>query len=100
MRFLRRPEAVWGSLFALGGTYELYALLNDTEGDTLSEVTRDVFDVQTRRGKVMFTGLYAGFSLWFVPHIAAAGIKAAEEVADNDPGLAGRVARRVLWPTA
>lgn len=102
------PRLVWGGLLATGGLYEFYALTNDVEGDTLSEVTRDVFGTDTRRGRVAFTVAYVAFSVWFVPHIAAKAVEVAEEVTEplgTAPRLPGapdrclRLLRRALSPT-
>lgn len=103
------PRRVWGGLLAAGGMYEFYALVNDTEGDTLSEVTRDVFRCHTRRGKIMFTIMYVGFSVWFLPHVAAKAYDVVEEVTPGLPGTPASRRRgcahgrallvRCLWPT-
>lgn len=94
------PRKVWGGLLTVGGLYEFYALLNDQEGDTLSEVTRDVFGCDCKRGKVTFTMAYAAFSVWFVPHIAARAVEAAEDATETaSPTPVEKVIHRVLWPT-
>lgn len=76
---------VWATLFTAGGAYEAYGIFNDRKGDTLSECTRKLFRVQTRVGKIAFTGAYVSFSAWFIPHIAA---KAAHKAAKAAAALA------------
>lgn len=63
-------DAVWGGLLLAGTAFEVYALRNGKEGDTLSETTRRVFRVKTRAGKIVFVGTWAAFAAWYLWHIA------------------------------
>ena len=56
----------WGALFAL---LEGNAVLNKTEGNTLSERTRAWFRTKTPAGRFGFTALLVTFVAWFIPHI-------------------------------
>lgn len=62
--------AVWAGLFGAGLLYEAYAIFNRPEGDTLSEKIRALFRVKSKPGRAIFTVLWAGFSVWFLFHIA------------------------------
>jgi hypothetical protein len=62
-------DYVWGGIIAVGAAYETYALITKKPGDTLSETTRKAFAVHTRRGAVVFGGLWGSFSVWFLGHI-------------------------------
>ncbi|MFD8233984.1 hypothetical protein ACFV20_19150 [Streptomyces sp. NPDC059696] len=62
-------DAVWGGLILAGAAFEVYALRNAREGDTLSESTRRWFRVHTKAGKVLFVVGWVGFSVWFLDHI-------------------------------
>lgn len=63
------PNIVWGTLFAAGGAYEIYAIFNKESGDTLSERVRSLFNVKTKIGKSVFTVGWLAFSAWFLVHI-------------------------------
>lgn len=63
------PNIVWGALFAAGGAYEIYAIFNKKNGDTLSERTRTLFRTKTKIGKTVFTAGWVAFSAWFLFHI-------------------------------
>lgn len=63
------PDIVWGSLLAVGAGYELYALVNERAGDTLSERVRAWFAVHTRPGRAAFALAWVGFAGWFLWHI-------------------------------
>jgi len=80
-----RPQVVWGALFAAGFAYEAYGLYGGVEGDTLSEVTREVFRTSHPIGKAAFLGCYLGFSAWFLPHIAVKASGAAHRLAEGGP---------------
>lgn len=67
------PNIVWGALFAAGGAYEIYAIFNRRNGDTLSERVRSLFHVKTKTGKVVFSLAWLTFSAWFLIHIIQGG---------------------------
>jgi len=46
---------------------------------TLSAVTRRVFRVETKHGKVAFIAVWGGLTFWFVPHIL---VPVMQEIAD------------------
>lgn len=64
-----RPKVFWLTGLGLLGVCDIWASFNATEGDSLSEVIRDVYRVQTPEGKVAFLSSWALLSVWFVPHI-------------------------------
>lgn len=59
----------WGGLLFVGTAYELRALRTKQEERTLSDVTRDVFRVDTRAGRIAFTLAWGGFTAWYAHHI-------------------------------
>lgn len=67
------PNAIWGTLFAAGGAYEIYAIFNKKNGDTLSERVRALFHVKTKTGKSVFTVVWLAFCAWFLIHIIQGG---------------------------
>lgn len=66
---MRHPVLVWiagiGALVAL----DIWADRNDTPGDSLSEVVRQVYRTETPMGRVRFIGSWAFLTSWFIPHI-------------------------------
>jgi hypothetical protein len=62
-------DFVWGGLLLAGAAIETWALCTARSGDTLSETTRRAFRVNTRAGRIVFGGAWAGFSVWFLAHI-------------------------------
>lgn len=62
-------DVVWGGLLAAGAAFEVYALVNGRDGDTLSERTRSWFRVRTRPGAVVFGVTWFVFATWFLFHI-------------------------------
>lgn len=63
------PRHVWGGALGTLVAYDLYCDRNTTTGDTLSEVTRDVFAVHTPAGRAVFLAAWVLLSGWFLPHI-------------------------------
>lgn len=64
------PDVIWATILLAGLGYEGYALFNKAEGDTLSERTRDWFNVKTSKpGRAAFLVLWVAFAAWFLPHI-------------------------------
>lgn len=57
---------VWGLMFVV---VETIALCTDLPGDTLSEHVRKWFSVKTKLGRTIFLVVWAGFAIWFAPHI-------------------------------
>lgn len=66
---METADYVWGGIILAGAAFEVYALRNARQGDTLSEITRKVFRVHTRNGKVLFTAAWGSFSIWYLVHI-------------------------------
>jgi hypothetical protein len=62
-------DVVWGGLILAGAGFEVYALRNAREGDTLSESTRRWFRVHTKAGAIVFAVGWVGFSVWYLAHI-------------------------------
>ncbi|WP_435059850.1 hypothetical protein [Streptomyces sp. bgisy060] len=57
----------WTCLFAIA---ETIALINRTEGDTLSENVRGLFRThRSKAGRALFAVAWGGFSVWFAIHI-------------------------------
>ena len=77
------PRWIWGGLLAAGAAYEAYGIHGDVEGDTLSEVTRELFHTSHPVGKAIFLTAYLTFSAWFVPHIIIKASGAAMRVAER-----------------
>ncbi len=48
---------------------ETYALLNKTEGDTVSEKTRKFFRTKTKTGAFIFLFMLGGLATWLAAHI-------------------------------
>lgn len=59
----------WGGLLVIGGGLELYTLLNEESGDTLTEVTQAIFRTDTMAGRIVFSALWSVFAIWFLIHI-------------------------------
>jgi hypothetical protein len=62
-------DAVWGGLILAGAGFEVYALRNARQGDTLSESTRRWFRVHTKAGAIVFAVAWTGFGVWYLAHI-------------------------------
>ncbi|WP_428957910.1 hypothetical protein [Streptomyces sp. cg35] len=67
------PNAVWGAILGGAFAYEMYGVFNKTDGDTLSERTRDWFHTSSRPGKAVFVAAWLGLTAWFIPHIINGG---------------------------
>ena len=63
------PDRIWASLLVLGLAYELFALFDGQNGNTLSERVRAWFRVHTRLGRATFAIAWTGFAAWFLIHI-------------------------------
>ena len=63
------PDLVWANLLVLGLAYELFTLVDNEDGDTLSERVRAWFRVHTRPGRAIFALAWTGFATWFLVHI-------------------------------
>jgi hypothetical protein len=66
---MRRPLVMWVAGISPLVVLDIWASYNDIEGDSLSEVIRDVWQTATPAGRVRFLLTYAAFSAWFIPHI-------------------------------
>lgn len=66
---LSSADLVWGGLLTAGAAFEVYALMNGRDEDTLSERTRAWFQVRTRTGAVLFGVIWGAFASWFLLHI-------------------------------
>lgn len=66
---MRRPVSVWAVGIGVLTAYELWTVLNGRKGDTLSEVLRGVFHVDTPEGRRLFEASWDALGAWFVPHI-------------------------------
>lgn len=62
-------DMVWGGLLAAGAAFEVYALVNGRDDDTLSARTRSWFRVRTRPGTFVFGVAWVAFATWFLVHI-------------------------------
>ncbi|MBX9392290.1 hypothetical protein K4749_01420 [Streptomyces sp. TRM72054] len=66
---MNAADVVWGGLILAGAAFEVCALRNARQGDTLSESTRRWFRVHTKAGAIVFGVAWVGFSVWFLDHI-------------------------------
>ena len=66
---METADFVWGGLILAGTAFEVYALRNGRDGDTLSETTRRLFQVRSKAGKIIFTGAWLAFTVWYLFHI-------------------------------
>jgi hypothetical protein len=64
------PGARWGAIGAAVVGYELWTIYNEPDGDTLSEVLREVFHVNSPAGKAGWWLFWGGVSVWVGLHIA------------------------------
>lgn len=67
--FTGNPNIAWIGWILLFGAMEGNAIVNETEGDTLSERTRIWFVTKTLAGKWGFTAALGVFTLSFAAHI-------------------------------
>jgi hypothetical protein len=68
---------VWGAAIGALAAYDLWCHLNATDGDSLSEVARGLFQTHTPAGRLLFRLAVAGGSAWLLWHIL--------DPADNQP---------------
>ena len=66
------PRLIWGGALGALVAYDLICDRGDPDGDTLSEVTRDVFHTDTPAGRVRFIATTLGFVAWWLRHILRA----------------------------
>jgi hypothetical protein len=64
-------DAIWAGIIGAGVAFEVYALTNGKQGDTLSETTRRTFRTRTRAGAILFGVAWGSFSIWYLGHILA-----------------------------
>ncbi|MFE0490245.1 hypothetical protein [Streptomyces griseoaurantiacus] len=67
------PNIVWSAILGGAFAFEMYAVFNGRDGDTLSERVRAWFRVSTRSGKAAFVVAWLGLTAWFIPHIINGG---------------------------
>lgn len=61
---------LWGVLFAAGVAYEAYVLRASRNDDTLSQITRKTFGVDTSKaGRAIFVAAHIGITGWYMGHI-------------------------------
>jgi len=60
----------WVGLLTVAVAYEVWGILDPHSGDTLSELTADMFKTNTRAGAVAFALAWVLFSAWFLAHIS------------------------------
>lgn len=58
----------WFTIIAALGVFDWYASEIKQEG-TLSQATRETFRTDTKIGKVLWYGAWAGLTVWILPHI-------------------------------
>jgi hypothetical protein len=63
------PDVIWGALLLAGAAYELFAIRNRLDGDTLSERLREWLRTRTRTGRAVFLTAWLALALWFPLHI-------------------------------
>lgn len=66
---MESADLAWGGLLAVGAAFELWALVNHRQGDTLSERTRIWWRTHTRPGRALFLAAWSVFAVWFAFHI-------------------------------
>lgn len=69
-----QPDLMWVGWLALFGAMEGNAIVNETEGDTLSERTRVWFSTKSRAGRWGFLASLGVGAAWFAVHIIAPGV--------------------------
>lgn len=60
---------MWGGVLGAVIALDLYCDRDAVVGNTFSEVTREVFRVDTPLGRVAFVGAWGGLTAWWLPHI-------------------------------
>lgn len=66
------PGVRWAAGIGMLVAYDVWCARNDTPGDSLSEVTRDLLRTHTPLGRAVFLGIWTGLTTWFLPHILKA----------------------------
>jgi len=64
-----RAKQAWILILMLSGALEAYGVIHPDKDDTLSEVTRWVWNTDTKTGKWLFGSFWVAFAIWFLPHI-------------------------------
>jgi hypothetical protein len=62
-------DIAWGAILSAGLAYEVVALVNKKQDDTLSETTRRWFGTRTPVGRWAFGVTWVGFATWYFFHI-------------------------------
>ena len=63
------PRLIWGGALGALAAYDLICDRGDPDGDTLSEVTRDLFGTHTTAGRIRFIAATLGAAAWWLWHI-------------------------------
>lgn len=63
------PDVIWGALLLAGACYEIFAIGNRIDGDTLSERLREWLRTRTRTGRAVFVTAWIALAIWFPLHI-------------------------------
>lgn len=68
---MRRPvaSAFWLGTLAALGLFDYWCAKNATDGDSLSEVAREVFRTETPAGRAALIGFWAALTAWLLPHL-------------------------------
>jgi hypothetical protein len=65
----RTARKFWVATFAGLGIFDLWLAKNATDGDSLSEVAREVFRTETPAGRAALIGFWGALSAWLIPHL-------------------------------
>jgi hypothetical protein len=64
-----KGKHIWAAMLVGPVAYEVKTILDPTRGDTLSETTREVFQVHTKTGALLFLGCWGFLAAWFPAHV-------------------------------
>ena len=65
---MRRPAIFWGASVGALVAVDIWAHVNATDGDTLSEQIRAVYRTDTAPGRVALVVSWAVLTAWAIPH--------------------------------
>lgn len=65
----RAARTFWVTTLAGLGVFDLWLAKNATDGDSLSEVTRELFRTETPAGRATLVGAWAMLTAWLIPHL-------------------------------
>lgn len=84
---MHRPLVTWSASLGALVAYDVWCSWNETAGDSLSEVLREVFRVGTPAGRVVVVGGWAVLAAWFLPHLTRLPAEVARSVhGDREDG--------------